>query len=61
MEPLPAAVEVAAYRIVVEAVNNAHRHSGAPTCHVRLRRDTESLRVTITDPDGGWPRTAPRV
>lgn len=33
---LPAAVEVAAYRIAVEAVTNAVRHAGASTCRVRL-------------------------
>jgi two-component system, NarL family, sensor kinase len=33
---LPAAVEVAAYRIAVEAITNAVRHSGASTCSVRL-------------------------
>jgi two-component system NarL family sensor kinase len=33
---LPAAVEVAAYRIAVEAITNAVRHSGASTCSVHL-------------------------
>jgi signal transduction histidine kinase len=33
---LPAAVEVAAYRIALEALTNAVRHSGAQTCSVRL-------------------------
>jgi signal transduction histidine kinase len=49
VEPLPAAVEVAAYRISLEAVNNALRHSGAKTCVVTLRRDADALRVQITD------------
>jgi len=34
---LPAAVEVAAFRIATEAVNNVCRHSGARSCEVRLR------------------------
>lgn len=33
---LPAAVEVAAYRIAVEALTNVVRHSGARSCQVRL-------------------------
>lgn len=33
---LPAAVEVAAFRIATEAVNNVCRHSGARSCEVRL-------------------------
>jgi two-component system, NarL family, sensor kinase len=33
---LPAAVEVAAFRIATEAVNNVCRHSGACSCEVRL-------------------------
>ena len=36
---LPAAVEVATFRIAVEAVNNVVRHSRAQNCQVRLRVD----------------------
>ena len=53
VEPLPAAVEVAAYRIALEAVNNARRHSGASTCVVALRREGDTLTVRITDSGGG--------
>lgn len=53
VEPLPAAVEVAAYRIVVEAVTNVQRHSAADRCHVRLTRDNGELRVEIADTGTG--------
>jgi signal transduction histidine kinase len=49
--PLPElspAVEVAAYRIIMEAVGNAVRHSGASHCEVRLRVDG-GLRVEVCD------------
>ncbi len=36
LPPLPAAVEVAAYRIALEALTNVARHAGARTCVVRL-------------------------
>ncbi|HYJ70675.1 MAG TPA: sensor histidine kinase [Nocardioidaceae bacterium] len=36
LPPLPAAVEVAAYRIALEALTNAVRHSGGQSCSVRL-------------------------
>jgi signal transduction histidine kinase len=40
---LPAATEVAAYRIAIEAITNARRHSGARTCtvHVALNGDLD--------------------
>jgi signal transduction histidine kinase len=53
LEPLPAGVEVAAYRIVEEAVNNAQRHSGATRCHVRLTRAGGSLHVEVRDDGAG--------
>jgi signal transduction histidine kinase len=45
---LPAIVEVAAYRIVCEALTNVARHSGAHTCTVTLTRD-KGLRVEVVD------------
>ena len=54
---LPAAVEVAAYRIVVEAVTNAVRHAGARRCDVSLACTPASLAVTVSD-DGSGLRPA---
>jgi two-component system NarL family sensor kinase len=55
---LPAAVEVAAYRIVTEALTNVTRHSNASTATVSLDIHDHGLRVRIHD-DGvnlgrGW-------
>ena len=53
LEPLPAGVEVAAYRIVVEAVTNVQRHSGADRCVVRLTRADGCLHVEVADTGTG--------
>ena len=53
LEPLPAAVEVAAYRIAVEAVTNVQRHSGADRCTVRLSRADGQLHLEVTDTGKG--------
>jgi len=54
---LPAAVEVAVFRIAIEAINNVVRHSGARTCQVRLGTETgEQLVVEVCD-DGADTRT----
>jgi signal transduction histidine kinase len=45
---LPAAIEVAAYRIATEALNNAVRHAAANAVQLRLRVDDE-LVVEVTD------------
>ncbi len=49
---LPAAVEVAAYRIVVEALTNVARHSAGATASVRVERGDRGLRVEVTDTGG---------
>ncbi len=46
---LPAAVEVAAYRIVSEALTNVVRHAGASRCTIRLVSHASALEVEVTD------------
>jgi signal transduction histidine kinase len=59
VEPLPAAVEVAAYRIALEAVTNAVRHSQAKTCTLILRREASVLRVRVEDDGVGLAESRP--
>jgi signal transduction histidine kinase len=55
MPPLPAAVEVAAYRIAQEAMTNAVRHAGASRCSVRFDLDQGAglLRLEVIDDGRG--------
>ncbi len=50
---LPAAVEVAAYRIVSEAVTNIVRHSGAQRAQVELAVRDGELRIVVDDDGAG--------
>jgi signal transduction histidine kinase len=50
---LPAAVEVAAYRIVVEAVTNTVRHAHARHCRVSMASTPAGLAVEVTDDGTG--------
>jgi signal transduction histidine kinase len=52
---LPAAVEVAAYRIALEAVTNAVRHAQARTCRVRLLTDGDFSLEIVDDGCGFAP------
>ncbi len=52
---LPAAVEVAAFRIAEEAMANAIKHSGAGTCDVSLKVEGGNLVVTSIDDGVGLP------
>ena len=56
---LPAAAEVAAYRIVVEAVTNATRHSRGSHCEVRLRRLADGLSIEVVDDGIGFDDLRP--
>lgn len=54
---LPAAVEVAAYRIVTEALTNVARHSTSPSASVRLQPAADGLHLEVTDHgsrNGAW-------
>jgi signal transduction histidine kinase len=53
LPPLSAAVEVAAYRIAQEALNNVYRHAHARICTVRLSVQDE-LRLEISDDGAGF-------
>ncbi|MBW5445491.1 sensor histidine kinase [Cohnella sp. CFH 77786] len=46
---LPAAVEAAAYRILVEAVLNCVKHANAANCTVRLTHEQDALLLSIAD------------
>jgi signal transduction histidine kinase len=50
---LPAAVEVADYRIVAEALTNVVKHAGAERVDVRLSAGETALDVVVTDDGRG--------
>ncbi len=54
LPPLPAAVEVAVYRIVDEALTNVVRHARAKNCEIRLEL-ADDLWMGITDDGIGIP------
>ena len=69
--PLPAAVDLAAYRIVQESLTNVIRHAGPASAAVSLAYHDDELRVDVTDtghgphgqldghrPDTAWPGCA---
>jgi signal transduction histidine kinase len=55
LPPLPAAVEVAAYRVVQEALTNVVRHAHAHSATVRLTADPDALTVDVDDDGTGLP------
>jgi signal transduction histidine kinase len=55
---LPAAVEVAAYRIAVEAMMNAVRHAAATTCRVGLALVGDELAIDVGDDGRGLAPSA---
>ncbi|WP_248959514.1 sensor histidine kinase [Sphaerisporangium perillae] len=55
LDGLPAAVEVAAYRITQEALTNARRHARASRVVVGLSRSPGALRLSVRDDGRGLP------
>ncbi|MGW8379702.1 histidine kinase [Streptomyces sp. ODS28] len=53
--PLPAPVELAAYRIVQESVTNALKHAAPGTVTVALRQEGHGVEVCVSSPLGGEP------
>jgi signal transduction histidine kinase len=54
LPPLPAAVEVACYRIAQEALTNVMRHAHAQRCSIHLSVD-EDLELEVQDDGQGFP------
>ncbi|MGR6914141.1 sensor histidine kinase [[Actinomadura] parvosata] len=57
LEDLPAAVEVAVYRIVQEALTNIGRHAEASRARIALQREESVLRVLVADDGKGLPES----
>jgi signal transduction histidine kinase len=57
MPVLPAAVEVAIYRIAAEALHNAARHANATRSAIELTTSGDEVAVTVTDDGRGLPET----
>ena len=53
LAPLPAAVEVAAYRIAQEALTNVIKHAQARTCWLRLTVDAQASTLYLAVQDDG--------
>jgi signal transduction histidine kinase len=51
--PLPAAVDLAAYRIVQESLTNVIRHAGPADATVKLRYHAEEIAIDVTDTGHG--------
>jgi signal transduction histidine kinase len=51
--PLPAGVDLSAYRIVQEALTNSLKHAGPARAKVRICYDREVLEIQVTDSGNG--------
>jgi signal transduction histidine kinase len=55
--PLPSGLDLAAYRVVQEALTNALKYAGPATARVVVRYEPSSLEVSVAD-DGAGPAAA---
>ncbi|WP_043626672.1 sensor histidine kinase [Nonomuraea candida] len=56
--PLPAEIDVSAYRIIQEAITNVVRHAGTSRCRVSIDYRDDELAVEVLD-EGRGPRHTP--
>ncbi|MDW5597439.1 histidine kinase [Conexibacter stalactiti] len=56
--PVPAGVDLSAYRIVQEALTNTLRHARARRAEVALRYGPDALELDVRDDGGGHPAAA---
>ncbi|HUF16231.1 MAG TPA: histidine kinase [Acidimicrobiia bacterium] len=57
-DPLPPGIDLAAYRIVQEALTNVRKHAGPTQAHVTVRHRREALELEITN-QGGYTQIGP--
>ena len=57
--PLPAAVDLVAYRVVQESLTNVRKHAGRAAAEVRLEQRPTALVITVTNDGGGVPARVP--
>ncbi|GIJ77783.1 hypothetical protein Xph01_22150 [Micromonospora phaseoli] len=53
--PVPAEVDLAAFRIVQEALTNVVRHAGVDACRVTVERGDQEVAVEVVDDGRGGP------
>jgi len=58
LRPLPAALELCAYRVVQEALTNTAKHANSPHVQVRLTCSDAALTVLVEDDGGSGPRSS---
>jgi signal transduction histidine kinase len=51
--PMPAAVDLAAYRVVQESLTNVLRHGGCAQADVTVRHDAGGITITVANPRPG--------
>jgi signal transduction histidine kinase len=54
-EPLPAEIDLSAFRIIQEAVTNVVRHAQTTSCHVTLEYRADELAIEVIDDGSGAP------
>lgn len=50
LDDLPAVVDAAGYRILQEALTNAHKHGGGDRAEIRIRRTPDALSLEVMNP-----------
>jgi PAS domain S-box-containing protein len=50
-------MEIAIFRVVQECLTNIHRHSGSPSCSIKIVQDADRLRIEVKDSGRGIPKS----
>ncbi len=50
-------MEIAIFRAIQECLTNIHRHSGSPSCSIKIIQDDDKLRIEVKDLGRGIPES----